>query len=73
MKGDSISEIRKAAILISSLDQESAKLLLSQLNQETSDIVLQQLRQLDNVTLGEKEDVLAEFLKTVQLVSRNNL
>ena len=64
-------EIRKAAILIDSLDRQSAQLLLGQLNKQTAESVRQQVHKLTNVTIREKESVLAEFLKTVQLVAEN--
>jgi len=54
--------IRKAAILIDSLDEPTAEVLLGQMPPELADRVRAARADLDDVTLGEREQVLAEFL-----------
>ncbi|MEE2641516.1 MAG: hypothetical protein VX768_12885 [Planctomycetota bacterium] len=66
MTGNENMELRKAAILIESLDPESVRLLLRQLHDKAAQQVLQSTRQLGSVSSREKEMVLTEFLMAVQ-------
>jgi len=62
-------ELRKAAILIDSLDDDSARLFLRKLNMNTAREIHQLAKDLGRVTKEEKENVLAEFLKRIQQIS----
>ena len=55
--------LRKAAVLIASLDVDSADLLLSQMPQEQANMVRQQMVDLGEVDLGEQQAVLDEFFR----------
>ena len=65
-------ELRKAAILIQSLDPRSANMLLMQLNRATAQKVIEVQSRLGEIPSHEKEHVLSEFLETVQLVSKDS-
>jgi flagellar motor switch protein FliG len=64
-------EFRKAAILIDSLDDDSARLFLRKLNMSTAREIHQLAKELGLVTKEEKENVLAEFLERIQEISSN--
>lgn len=66
---DSSHDIRKAAILIDSLDEDSTRLFLRKLNLSTAREIHQLAKDLGQVTREEKERVLSEFLKTIQQIS----
>lgn len=70
MRNELKAELRKAAILIQSLDRKSADLLLAQLNRQTASEVMRMAENLDSVSSLEKQLVLSEFLETVQIVSK---
>ena len=55
--------LRKAAILISTLDERSAEALLNQMDAEQAAKVRSALVELDNIAQGEEQQVLAEFLQ----------
>ncbi len=56
--------IRKAAVLVSALDERAADALLEQMPPETARRVRNAVMQLDDVPAGEQKAVLAEFLGT---------
>lgn len=64
-------EFRKAAILIDSLDEDSARLFLRKLKMSTAREIHQLAKELGRVTKEEKENVLAEFLERIQQISSN--
>ena len=68
---DSKEDIRKAAILIDSLDENSSRLFLRKLNLSTAREIHQLAKDLGQVTSEEKERVLSEFLKTIQQIASN--
>lgn len=59
--------LRKAAILISTLDERSAEALLEQMDAEQAAKVRSALVELDDVAKGEERQVLAEFLQLQNL------
>ncbi len=66
------AELRKAAILIKSLDPKSANQLLAHLNRSTAHQVVQMAQHLDGVSSREKQLVLYEFLETVHVVTASD-
>ena len=56
------SETRKAAILLTCLEEDQARMLLRNLNRNTAREVLNMTLQLQDVTSVERENVLSEFL-----------
>ena len=62
-------EFRKAAILIDSLDDDSARLFLRKLKMSTAREIHQLAKELGLVTKEEKENVLSEFLERIQQIS----
>ena len=55
--------LRKAAILISTLDERSAEALLEQMDAEHAAKVRSAIVELDDISTGEEQQVLAEFLQ----------
>lgn len=55
--------LRKAAVLVSALDERAADALLDQMPPETASCVRNALMQLEDVPAAEQEAVLAEFLR----------
>lgn len=61
---ESIHDVRRAAILIASLDRETADTLLSQLPSTTAEQVRRAAASLDDLDPMEQKDVIGEFLQT---------
>jgi flagellar motor switch protein FliG len=60
--------IRKAAILVASLDQTAADLLLARLDPERADTVRQAVAYLDDVDAGERQRIIDEFRRIGPMV-----
>ena len=60
--------IRKAAILVASLDQAAADLLLRQLGQERADLVRQAVAYLDEIGAEERQRIVDEFRRIGPMV-----
>lgn len=60
-KAGNIPGLRKAAILLVSLDREVAAKILSQLDKDSIELVSKEIARLDNVTAEEKESVVEDF------------
>jgi flagellar motor switch protein FliG len=60
-KASNIPGLRKAAILLVSLDREVAAKILSQLDKDSIELVSKEIARLDNVTAEEKESVVEDF------------
>lgn len=63
-----ISQIRKVAILVESLDSAGADAMLAQLDSETAARIRQAVMELDNVTVEQRDRVIAEFMRVGAMV-----
>ena len=62
--------LRRAAILIESLDRKLSRKLLRQLNHVTVEQIVETAKTLNDVSSREKELVLTDFLCAIQVIPR---
>ena len=61
---DSSSNLRKAAVLLRSMDSETAGIMLAQLSSEEATALRAAIRELGTIDADEQSDVIAEFRRT---------